>query len=79
MNSWITSELEKIDIKTEKLLQEFEIIKSKVSPKLFKIIFQPRLDKLNNCYKGNSNYSINDVQDECEHSINTFYENECEN
>jgi hypothetical protein len=35
MNSWITSELEKIDIKTEKLLQEFEIIKSKVSPKLF--------------------------------------------
>lgn len=78
MNSWISSELEKIDIKSEKLFKEFEIIKTKVSPKLFKLIYQPKVDKLNNCYGGKMNLRINDVLDECEHSINVFYENENE-
>lgn len=74
MNSWISLELEKIDIKTNKLLNEFEKIKSNVSPKLFKTCFQPKVDKLKNCYNGNSNVSIHDVQDECMYSINNYYE-----
>ena len=74
MNNWISSELEKIDIKTNKLLKEFKKIKSKVSPKIYKMIYQPKVDKLNNCYNRNSNFSIHDVQDECMYSINSYYE-----
>jgi thymidylate kinase len=78
MNSWISSELEKIDIKTEKFLQEFKRIKSNVSPKLFKMIYQPIVDKLNNCYEINGNLNIHNVHDECQQILECYYEYELE-
>lgn len=73
MNCWILSELEKIDTRTEKILNEFDNIRYKVSQKTFNLIYQPNIDKLKECYSI-SKLDIHQVQNECTNSINNFYE-----
>lgn len=79
MNSWICSELEKIDIKTIYIIKEFEKIKQDLfhSPNLYNIVYKPTLDKLIN-YDYKTEMSIHDIQQICQNVINNYIENKHE-